>query len=702
MFESLNSIYAPSANKLMQLGPINWTTNKWIDVSGNGNDAELVKSFCVRAGPANYLAIITLSANIGTRDFDIEYYYKQSATSNAPIPVNITLSPGRFLLYASVNAAGTACYPYLNISDGTNTHLGGYNTGSVDYNRWWKLNFKRISGLTSIWIDDLKVRICTDSGVANIASKTIEFGDANHNGSEDLYGLKITVGGVLEAYTPCQGSLLDISGLGHHGVQAANPLNLQGTQNNFHYNLRYGCDIYCEVGSETDRSKWYPVPYVNGVPVMNITQLNAFKAPKTYSLVRNCLPYRADAPLNLCETKIQFKSTLPFDIMNKAPASVGWSARRITQYCKHIVAGVEYVYIVAGNGGAVDVWRTKDMGAHWELVSTGAVLQIDEGRLISFGGKLYLIGGFDSAIPASTNAVKSSTDGVAWTSEINGDWSPRYDLGAFVFNGRIYVTGGRNGASMYSNTWTWIPGELLWTEVVTGTQYLVRGWHNPTVLGTKVYVFGGYTGTTQMQDCWSWNGVSNNWVVETSMPDYRAAYGSFAYNGLIYVFAGDEPGGKHNQVWAFDGTTWTVITASATWSARIAPGVAIVGSNMMVFGGTDTGAIQDSWVSADLGATWATAEIYNPAKVSGTAFYDGTSDATKHTHYQEELNGKFRNDATRTAFKGYSFFGSYAEEVDASLYGLKGRYRAGIIYSAKQIGAALRNINKYLHGKNYN
>ena len=720
------SYYAPSANKLMQLGPINWITNKWIDVSGNGNDADLVKSFCLKlSGVGGYVRVAhSADFDFGTGNFEAGIFMQTDS-----------LAAG----YAAAfdNANGSSGWAGISLARdgqaGVVWLLGAGATGSVKYTKagffenitdWYGIKIIRTGGRTvTIWGYDFTTQTYSDItatftrvsiGGAGDTTPLNLIGDTPEIGSEaasnkwigSLYGAYYkNAAGVKVLDLPFQGSGIDVSGYGNNAKVYAGTINLQGTQPNFHYNMLNGCDVYSLDADPTNRALWYYVPYVNGVPRMTKAQLIAFKGAN-YTLLRSCLPYRADAPLNLSETKIQFKSALPLDIMNKAPASISWAAGYAAASCKHIVAGVEYIYRVGDASGSSDISRTRDFGVHWELVSTGLWPGGTLLTICSFNGKLWIMGG--SSGGSAQKKVWSTVDGTVLTAKTDAAWDARYGLCSFVLNNRMYVTAGTStgGAVCFNDLWIYTEGTDSWADMsATVTPYTtVRTSCGCVVLGSKVYIMGGHdAGNAYLKSIFSWDGSAATWTAEIDLPTDNAYFGYCTMVGNIFIAGGYDGTNILRTVISWNGisATWTTRANPAAWTARYFTCMESTAEILIVFGGFDTGVIQDSWLSSDLGATWVTAEIYDPAKMSGTAFYDGTSNATKHTHYQEELNGKFRNGATRDAFKGYSFFGSYAEEVDASLYGLKGRYRAGIIYIAKQTGVALRQINKYLHGKNY-
>jgi N-acetylneuraminic acid mutarotase len=155
-----------------------------------------------------------------------------------------------------------------------------------------------------------------------------------------------------------------------------------------------------------------------------------------------------------------------------------------------------------------------------------------------------------------------------------------------------------------------------------------------SAVGSKLVAFGGWATTA------AWEGgtaTTTNEMYESSdggatwtllsahvasppvsgpgaKPRRRHTVASCMHNGRLYIIGGDpfdlDSGSYWRDVWAYDGTSWTRITASAAFSPRVLHMAWSYGGNIYVAGGqTDiydpSTALRDIWVSSDDGATWS-------------------------------------------------------------------------------------------------
>ena len=362
-----------------------------------------------------------------------------------------------------------------------------------------------------------------------------------------------------------------------------------------------------------------------------------------------------------------------------------WAAGRCPQSCNHTVNGINYIYVVispTGEGGAPSqCWRTAD-GINWEMTGTLSGIGRNSGVLISYNGKLYLMGGSDSA---SLNSVVSSSNGTIWSSEINGDWSARYMLCAFVLNGLLYVTAGQDGTGRCQDMWSWDGAAASWTDcTVTGTKYSARGWARCEVLGTKAYIMGGNdTGITNT--VWSWDGSDTKWVSETSFTSASYYFGSTVLNGKIYIALGLGSAGKQNIIQSFDGASWAA-EYTADWDVRFAQGMGHIGSDLFVFGGTGaSAAISDTWKNTPAtNNTWAQTYTNTGIPQSGTPPVVSQGGTDLSAEFTTDRDG-----SVRTAPWSMGCYNKPTTPPPAVKASFKGTISAEVMYyiEATQVGA---------------
>lgn len=173
------------------------------------------------------------------------------------------------------------------------------------------------------------------------------------------------------------------------------------------------------------------------------------------------------------------------------------------------------------------------------------------GKLVAVGGTLYYIGGQDgAATPAAQTTVYYSTpaSGVpaAWATATNGLPAARSEIGASVWNNRIYVTGGQTGGTRQTTVY-YSPnlsagGNITSAWTSTTAFNVARSAQVTITYANNIYVLGGWDGTNYFNDVQyaqiAANGTVGTWSYTTSMPQRVMGGDGFAANGYMYVFGG--------------------------------------------------------------------------------------------------------------------------------------------------------------------
>lgn len=274
-----------------------------------------------------------------------------------------------------------------------------------------------------------------------------------------------------------------------------------------------------------------------------------------------------------------------------------------------------------------------------------AMVAADDGTLILMGGwnptNLAEWGN-----NATGNTILKSTDrGANWTTVLAyaGDppqtgsgarWRRRHSHCGFVAtidgNKYIYVIGGDgfdtyyggdgNGGGPYpTDVWrsplftygaSW---ERMTATAAFGSRTLQMCWQQ----NGKLFVAGGQTCLTTacvLNDVWESRDGGETWQLNGTAP--WAGRGTFAnsvpvLNGQAYVLGGQqydssaETRVNFNDVWAFDGTTWTKVLNAAPWTARGYHNVLTTMGRVWVLNGAQQGGAMtaDVWSSPD-GRCW--------------------------------------------------------------------------------------------------
>jgi hypothetical protein len=148
----------------------------------------------------------------------------------------------------------------------------------------------------------------------------------------------------------------------------------------------------------------------------------------------------------------------------QATDSAPWVAR-----CSLIsVVFNDKIWVIGGNGpdrwdapNQKDVWYSSD-GKNWVQATSSAPFgDRAEHESVVFDNKIWIMGGSSANFAQdSKNDVWNSSDGVNWTQVISStSWPPRLYHTSVVFNGKIYIIGGRGnfegdwGKGVFSDVW---------------------------------------------------------------------------------------------------------------------------------------------------------------------------------------------------------------------------------------------------------
>ena len=220
--------------------------------------------------------------------------------------------------------------------------------------------------------------------------------------------------------------------------------------------------------------------------------------------------------------------------------------------------------------------------------------------------ELVLFGGADGAIRFDDTW---EFDGVAWHQRFPPN-APAARSGAMmtfdVDLGGVLLHGGYDGSSPVGDTWLY--DGTTWTEVTAGTPPVVYSGgmaHDPQRGVTVVY--GGNTSTGWARATWEIDGLQWTQVIAASGPDYRSRHVMVydAVNGRIHMYGGQTPGGVETQDnWVYDGA-WTDLGAggpSARQNMRMSYDSGC--GSVLLYGGDKDGTTYDDLWQWD-GSSWS-------------------------------------------------------------------------------------------------
>ena len=234
------------------------------------------------------------------------------------------------------------------------------------------------------------------------------------------------------------------------------------------------------------------------------------------------------------------------------------------------------------------------------------------------------------------------TDLYSWKEARTKDkkWDARRLHTSVIFNDRIWVMGGKNGAKYFNDVWSSPDGET-WEESTppggtdkstVGTSknwWKKRSSHTSVVFHDKIWVMGGRV-QQYLNDIWS-SPDGSRWIEEAASANWSPRFGhtSVVFNPdgnreKIWVMGGND-GRSLNDVWSStDGSRWIEEITAAKWSPRFGHTSVVFdpdesGKKIWIIGGNSNGnGLDDVWSSTD-GSSWT-----NGINLLNTAYYAST------------------------------------------------------------------------------
>jgi len=253
------------------------------------------------------------------------------------------------------------------------------------------------------------------------------------------------------------------------------------------------------------------------------------------------------------------------------------------------------------------------IGAIWK--KAGEVLLIGgiaEHASVVFNSRIWIIGGHDGAGGYYPNAVWFSIDGINWSSlsiTPNPNLFKRDGHSSIVYDNKIWVIGGVYGSGITNDVWHSSDGQN-WVLVTNNAEFGKRRGHTSVVFYNKMWVIGGGDpGANLKNDVW-YSTDGRNWTCTTTSAGFtpRRDHSSVVFNDKIWVIGGNiSSGGENdkNDVWySPDGLHWYQATENADFSPRSGHTSVVAFDKIWVIGGiSGSKSKNDVWYSAD-GVKW--------------------------------------------------------------------------------------------------
>lgn len=188
----------------------------------------------------------------------------------------------------------------------------------------------------------------------------------------------------------------------------------------------------------------------------------------------------------------------------------------------------------------------------------------------------------------------------------NAAFSARRGHGSVVFDNKMWVIGGDDGASHLNDVWQSIDGET-WTQITSEAPFHKRKNHATVVFDDKIWVIGGDNGADYLSDIWQ-SGDGENWTLATGAfpfpPIERFSVVVFQ-NNLWVLGKRSGPAKTMNTIWkSSDGETWINVETQVPFTDRFGYSTVVFDGKIWIVGGKEEeGISSNSWHSSD-GVIW--------------------------------------------------------------------------------------------------
>ena len=320
------------------------------------------------------------------------------------------------------------------------------------------------------------------------------------------------------------------------------------------------------------------------------------------------------------------------------------------------------IYVMGGRSINVfnDTWYSEDFCRSWKNPGIDHIRpcpRYNHSSVISDSGRIFIIGGIGNFGNYLNDVWYSDDSGAAWV-EANKDtpydkkFTARYGHSSFIYQGKIYVTGGGDNTGVLNDVLCSSDNGATWADITKDTpekkKFSARARHSSVVNSSgKMWVMGGVryifdnSNAYEYNDAWVSEDLGATWalvnpnlqtilkspaasgqaeIVYPSFPPTSDHTSVIDKNGRIYVIGGSSP-----QTWYSDdgGVKWRKFNVSTPEFSMRYGHSSVVDSKgrTFVIGGSDQirTPVNDVWYTADF-SNWIMA-----AKMPGISARTGHS-----------------------------------------------------------------------------
>jgi PKD repeat protein len=209
-----------------------------------------------------------------------------------------------------------------------------------------------------------------------------------------------------------------------------------------------------------------------------------------------------------------------------------------------------------------EVWQSTDKGTTWTPVTMAAnwdptshYTYLED--CVALPDGTILLTYYHSMAGEWTAVMRSTDQGVTWTSVVSIPWSPRtnFDLTAMP-DGSVIMTGGSNWGGNYNDVWRSTDKGTTWTQQTADAGWTARYDHTSVGMPDgSIVLMGGYGSSIPGRDeVWRSTDNGATWTLLTSNADWPARTGATSVampDGSIVLMGGEQtPGfGPYNDAW---------------------------------------------------------------------------------------------------------------------------------------------------------
>ena len=249
------------------------------------------------------------------------------------------------------------------------------------------------------------------------------------------------------------------------------------------------------------------------------------------------------------------------------------------------------IWVIGGNqlqvtdpgttvGEQADVYQIDTRGGSGFVTHAAGYGARKYHRVVSFDGRMWLIGGMRGTPAQYLNDIWSSTDGITWTRvTAAAPFAPRAEHSLTVFQGRLWLIAGRNSTGYLDDVWSSFDGVTWQLESHFGNYG--RAGHRTIVNNSRMYVIG----RAEYVDYFAYSTVDGvSWQHHDSLdvPSWVTRFAATSFRNRLWMFGGTDnlSGGccARGEVWSStDAETWRFESLGAPFSSM--PGAKMLAFN---------------------------------------------------------------------------------------------------------------------------